>query len=44
MAEKSRETGDGEEAKPRTAVVFAVVVDHEHHIPLEDVVVVDEAA
>lgn len=27
-----------------TSVVFAVVADHEHHLPLKHVAVVDEAA
>lgn len=38
-----RRERDGDGEKPRTTVVFAVVIDHEHHLPLEDVVVVDEA-
>lgn len=28
----------------RTAIVFAIIVDHEHDFPLKDVVVVDKAA
>lgn len=36
--------GRGGWQKGRTAIVFAVVVYHEHHLPLKDVIVVDEAA
>lgn len=30
--------------KKLTAVVFAVVIDHKHNLPLKDVVIVDKAA
>jgi hypothetical protein len=36
--------GVGRLGEGLTAVVFAVVADHEHHLPLEDIGVVDQAA
>ena len=33
-----------DQVRTRTSVVFAVIVDHQHNLPFEDVVIIDQTA